>query len=97
MPGLERAGDRDADSGLNFVPREHPDLDPGVPNSLQRLLDVLLEQVLDAREADEIQARLEALDHLLATIFRKFQRLACKSVSSIYSRYVEIFWLSDGC
>ncbi len=48
---------------LDLVARQHPDLDAGVAEELERGLDVLLELVLDARDAEQLHVVLEVAGH----------------------------------
>ena len=63
VPRDQLRGYRDARRGLHLVARQHPDLDPRVPEQLQRRLHVVLQLVLHARQPQELQIVLQILPH----------------------------------
>ena len=59
----ELAGDGDAGGRLHLVAGEDPAADAGVAEELERRLDVVLQLVLDARYAEELEIGLEVTRH----------------------------------
>ena len=55
----------DLDGRLLLVAGQHPDLDAGLAQLLDRLRHAVLQLVLDARGADEQQLLLDLVDQLL--------------------------------
>ena len=59
--GDEFGGDGDAARGFDFVACEHPDFDAGVAEQFEGGLDVFLEFVFNAGDAEEFKVVLEVL------------------------------------
>ena len=56
---LEPARNRNADSCLDLVPRQHPDLYPRISHVLETLRYIFLQLVLNPRDTEELHVRLD--------------------------------------
>ena len=61
--GDKFAGLGDTCSCLQFVSSQHPNLDPSIPQGLQRLSDVVLQLVLHPSHAEQLHVALQTLHH----------------------------------
>ena len=61
IPRNEFRRDGDTSRRLDLVARQHPNLDPRVPQQLQRRLDLILELILDARQTEQLQIPLQII------------------------------------
>ena len=63
ISGNKLRRDGNTPGGLNLVSRQHPDLDPRVPQQLQSRLDIVLQFILNTGQPEQLEVMFKVLRH----------------------------------